>query len=87
VDALLIQPLISSVAVTGPDGDSTLFVSATNKTSTRKIDVPEGFVLQQRAFDSSGRPFAAGRDSSAANHASRITIAAGGFTVVKLVRM
>ena len=85
LDALLIQPLISSVAVTGPGGDSTLYVSATNKTSTRKIDVPEGFVLQQRAFDSNGKPVAAGRDSIAADHSGRVTIAAGGFTVVKLL--
>jgi hypothetical protein len=86
LDALLIQPLISSVAVTGPDGDSTLYVSATNETSTRKIDVPKGFALQQRAFDSSGKPVAPGRDSIAAEHSSQVTIAAGGFTVVKLVR-
>jgi hypothetical protein len=85
LDALLIQPLISSVAVTGPGGDSTLYVSATNETSTRQIDVPRGFVLQQRAFDSNGKPVAAGRDSSAANHSGRVTIAAGGFTVVKLL--
>ena len=85
LDALLIQPLISSVAVTGPGGDSTLYVSATNHTSTRKIDVPNGFVLQQRAFDSTGKPFAAGRDRIAADHSGLVTIAAGGFTVVKLL--
>ena len=42
-------------------------------------------MLQQRAFDSNGKPVAAGRDSIAADHSGRVTIAAGGFTVVKLL--
>lgn len=84
VDALLIQPLISSVAVTGPSGDSTLYISAADETLRRKIDVPKGFALQQQAFDSSGKPV--GRDGFAADQSGQVTIAAGGFTVVKLVR-
>jgi hypothetical protein len=83
----LIQPLISTVAVTGSAGDSTLYISSAPTTSTRTIGLPKGFVLQQRVFDSSGRPVAPGRDRGSAEHSSRVTIVAGGFTVVKLVRM
>ena len=86
LDALLIQPLISTVAVTGPAGESTLYISSATMTSTRTIVVPKGFALQQRAFDSSGRPVAPGRDS-AAERSSQVRIVAGGFTVVKLVRL
>jgi hypothetical protein len=86
VDALLLQPLISSVAVTGSSGDSTLYISAANEAITRTIDVPRGSELQQRAFDSSGKPVAAPRDGSTANRSGRITIAAGGFTIAQLVR-
>jgi len=81
VDSLLIQPLISTVAVTGPAGDSTLYISSTTMTSTRTIDVPAGFVLQQQAFDSTGKPFAVAHGPG-----NTVTIAAAGFTVVKLVR-
>lgn len=86
LDALLIQPLVSTVAVSGPAGDSTLYISAATTTSTRNVSVPRGFVLRQSAFDATGKPFAAGRDRSSFGHSSRVTIAAGGFTVVKLVR-
>ena len=86
LDALLVQPLISSVAVTGPGGDSTLYVSAANRTSVRKIDVPEGFTVRQRAFDSTGKPVAGRRDRSPAAHASLVTVVSGGFTVVEVFR-
>ena|SRR5664279_109814 len=86
LDALLVQPVISSVAMTGPDGDSTLYVSATTETSTRAIDVPKGFAVQRRAFDSRGRPVATGRGGIAAGRSRLVTIVGGGFTVVKLVR-
>ena len=86
LDALLLQPLISSVAVTGPGGDSTLYISAARASITRTIHVPKGFVALQRAFDSSGRPVAAGRDGAAAGRSVRVTVAAGGFTFVTLVR-
>jgi len=43
-------------------------------------------VALQRAFDSSGRPVAAGRDGAAAGGSVRVTVAAGGFTFVTLVR-
>ena len=86
MDALLIQPLISTVAVTGPAGDSTLYISSATTTSTRTIDVPKGFVLQQRAFDSLGKPVAVAGYGVAAGHAFRVTIVAGGFTVVNQAR-
>ena len=47
--------------------------------------MPKGFVLEQRAFDSNGRPVK-GPDGVAADRSGRVTIAAGGFTVVKTVR-
>jgi hypothetical protein len=86
LDALLLQPLISSVAVTGPGGDSTLYVSAARTSITRTIQVPKGYLALQRAFDSSGRPVAAGHDGVAAGRSVRVTVAAGGFTFVTLVR-
>lgn len=85
VDALLVQPLISSVSVAGSGPDTTLYISAATTTGTRQVDVPKGFVLEQRAFDSNGRPVK-GSDSVAVGPSGRITIAAGGFTVVKTVR-
>jgi hypothetical protein len=85
VDALLIQPLVSSIAVTGPAGDSTVYVSAAQKTSVYTVDVPRGFRLQQRAFDATGRPVAAGREGNKST-ASSVRVVAGGFTVTKLVR-
>jgi hypothetical protein len=85
VDALLIQPLVSSIAVTGPAGDSTVYVSAAQKTSVYTVDVPRGFRLQQRAFDVTGRPVAAGREGNKST-ASSVRVVAGGFTVTKLVR-
>jgi hypothetical protein len=87
LDALLVQPLISTVAVTGRGGDLTMYVSSALETSTRAVVVPKGFVLQERAFDSSGKPVAATRDSIEAQRASRVTVAAGGFTFVTLARM
>lgn len=87
VDALLLQPLISTVAVTGSAGDSTLYISSSTTTSTRTILVPKGFVLQQRAFDDAGKPVVPDRESIAAEHSGQATIVAGGFTVVKLVRI
>jgi hypothetical protein len=87
LDALLIQPLISTVAVTGSAGDSTLYISSATTTSTRTIGVPRGFVMQQRAFDSTGKPVAVAGDGIVFGHSNRVTISAGGFTFVKLVRM
>jgi hypothetical protein len=84
VDALLIQPLVSSIAVTGPAGDSTVYVSAAQKTSVFAVDVPRGFRLQQRAFDATGRPVA-GREGKKSTSSS-VRVVAGGFTVTKLVR-
>ncbi|MFJ5957586.1 hypothetical protein ACIQC5_16710 [Paenarthrobacter sp. NPDC092416] len=86
IDALLIQPLISSVSVTGSAGDSTLYVSAANETLVQKVDVPLGFVIQQQAYDSSGKSLAPNRNALGLDKSGRVTIAPGGFTVVQLVR-
>jgi hypothetical protein len=85
VDALLIQPLVSTVAVTGPAGSTTLYISSTTTTSRDTITVPAGFVAQQLEYDNTGRPV--GRALTSAPVGSTVvTIAAGGFTVVKLIR-
>ncbi|MCZ2403680.1 hypothetical protein IV498_10915 [Paenarthrobacter sp. Z7-10] len=86
IDALLLQPEISSVSVSGSGGNSTLYVSADTRTTVRKVDLPKGFKLQQEAFDSSGRPVAAGHSNNGADHSGRVTVAPGGFTWVTLVR-
>ena len=85
VDALLIQPLISSVSVTGPGGDSSLYVSAANETIVWRVDVPQGYILKQQAFDATGKLVAAGQNSNGTDHSGRVTVAAGGFTVVTLI--
>lgn len=83
VQSLLIQPLVSSVSVTGPGGDSTLYVSAGTTTSSRQVVVPDGFKLAQQVFDSVGKPvLAAGNPSQP----GAVTVAPGGFTVTQLVR-
>ena len=86
VDALLIQPLISSVAVTGSSGDFTLYVSAANETTVWKSGVPRGYMLQQQAFDANGQLLVTGQNSNGADHSGRVSVAAGGFTLVTLVQ-
>src|SRR5664280_257647 len=86
VDALLIQPLVSTVAVTGPAGDCTLYISSTTTTSTRTITVPKGLVAQQLEYDSTGKPVGLAGAVSATGGSASVTIPAGGFTVVRLVR-
>ena len=80
VDALLIQPLISTVAVTGPAGDSTLFVSADVSDTQRRIDVPRGQQLVQQAFDATGQPVARPHKGTGDQRSGKVFIAAGGFT-------
>ena len=86
VDALLIQPLVSTVAVTGPAGNTTLYISSSTTTSTRTITVPKGFVAQQLEYDSAGKPVGRAGAVSATGGSASVTIPAGGFTVVRLVR-
>jgi hypothetical protein len=86
VDALLIQPLVSTVAVTGPAGNATVYISSTTTTSTRTIPVPKGFVAQQLEYDNTGKPVGRAGDASATGGSTGVTIPAGGFTVVRLVR-
>ncbi|MBE0009664.1 MULTISPECIES: hypothetical protein [unclassified Arthrobacter] len=56
IDALLLQPVISSVTVDGPAGESTIYVSASGKKSLHTVDVPRGYRLEQQAFDAAGQP-------------------------------
>ena len=86
LDALLVQPLISSVAVTGRDGESTLYVSAADHTILRAVPVPRGFTLQQRVYDSTGRLVAGSDGRTQSARRGLVTVVAGGFTVVGLVR-
>jgi hypothetical protein len=83
IDALLLQPLISTVAVTGPAGDSTLYVSADEGDTLRRVDVPRGQKLVQQAFDAAGQPIADTRTDNGKGHAkTKVFVAAGGFTQV-----
>jgi hypothetical protein len=82
IDALLLQPLISTVAVTGPDGDSTLYVSADVADAQRRIDVPRGQQLVQQAFDAAGQPVDVPGAGKGAARSGKVFIAAGGFTQV-----
>ncbi len=86
VDALLVQPLVSTISVTGPAGDSTVYVSAAGETALRTVDVPRGFRLQQQAFDATGRPAASGRDDRQDASSTAVMVAPSGFTVAKLLR-
>ncbi|MBX0301142.1 hypothetical protein K2F54_14295 [Cryobacterium sp. 1639] len=82
LDALLIQPLISTVEVTGPAGDSTLFVSAAESDTERRIDVPRGQKLVQQAFDAAGQPVGDAHRGKGHGRSGTVVIAAGGFTQV-----
>jgi hypothetical protein len=82
IDALLLQPLISTVAVTGPDGDSTLYVSADTEDAQRRIDLPRGQQLVQQAFDAAGQPVDVPGTGKGAARSGKVFIAAGGFTQV-----
>lgn len=83
LDALLVQPLISTVRVSGSGGDTTLYVSAAKSTTVQELAVPAGFVLVQRQYGSSGQPVDGSRDA-AATTAGRVTVAPGGFTLVTM---
>lgn len=86
IDALLVQPLISTVSVTGPGGDSTLYVSAAREAITRKVELPQGFTLKQQAYDASGKPLGTPVSSTGQDRSGRVVVAPGGFTVVQLVK-
>lgn len=82
LDALLVQPQLSTVAVDGSGGQATLYVSAAKSTTVKPLQVPAGFVLEQRQYDSSGRPVPGNGKSSPSGN---VTVAAGGFTLVSFV--
>jgi len=83
VDALLLQPLVSTVSFTGPSGDGTLYVSAASTVSHRDVAVPRGFVLTQKGYDAGGKPVKLARPGKAK---ATVAIAPGGFTMVSLTR-
>ena len=86
LDALLVQPQLSTVAVDGSGGQAPLYVSAAPKSMVRTVNLPAGFHLSQQAFDASGRPVTAGPTQNGADQSGRISVAPGGFTWVRLVR-
>lgn len=82
LDALLIQPQLSTVAVDGPGGQATLYVSAATSTTVNPVQVPAGFALEQRQYDSTGKLLPGnGNDARSGN----VTVAPGGFTLVSFV--
>lgn len=81
LDALLVQPEISTVSVSGTGGNSTLYVSAARSTTVKDVEVPEGFSMVQRQYDSAGQPVA-GAKGNAGTSSGRVTVAPGGFTMV-----
>jgi len=83
VDALLLQPLVSTVSFTGPSGDGTLYVSAASTVSQRDVTVPRGFVLRQKGYDAGGKPVKLAKPGKAK---TTVVIAPGGFTMVSLTQ-
>jgi hypothetical protein len=84
IDALLVQPQLSTVSVTGSGGQSTVYVSAAQSTIVKQVPVPAGFVAEQRQYDSSGKAVPGRGDDAGARH-GRVTVVPGGFTMVTLV--
>lgn len=82
IDALMLQPLISSIVVDGPAGKSTVYVSAGDKKLKKKIEVPPGYELNQRAFDSTGQLVEINGEEM--SRSGQIVILPGGFTVAHL---
>lgn len=83
VDALLLQPLVSTVSFTGPSGDGALYVSAATTVSQRDVTVPRGFVLTQKGYDAGGKRVKLAKPGRAK---TTVVIAPGGFTMVSLTR-
>ncbi|MFD1846732.1 hypothetical protein [Arthrobacter flavus] len=101
IDALLLQPLISSVTVDGPAGESTIFVSASDKKSLHPVVVPRGYRLEQHAYDAAGQPVAVpgskghdrgaiadgkGQGKEKGRNGDKVFVAPGGFTETSLIR-
>ncbi|WP_253905871.1 hypothetical protein [Arthrobacter sp. H5] len=85
IDALLVQPLISTVTVDGPAGESTLYVSASEKKSEFKVDVPRGYKLVQQAFDANGQEVRVPGGKGFAR-SGQVHVTPGGFTEVSFER-
>ncbi|MHA7276080.1 hypothetical protein ACX80O_06070 [Arthrobacter sp. Hz1] len=96
IDALLLQPLISSVTVDGPAGESTIYVSAAEKKTLHRVDVPRGYWLEQQAYDAAGQPVALpggkgkgtdqDRSKDKGPDKGKVYVAPGGFTETSLIR-
>jgi hypothetical protein len=69
------------VSVSGAAGNSTLYVSASGSTTVKDVEVPAGFTLVQRQYDSSGQPVEGGKND-AGSRSGHVTVAPGGFTLV-----
>lgn len=83
LDALLVQPQLSTVSVDGSGGSATLYVSAAKSTTVKAVQLPAGFVMEQQQYDSTGKPVQGnGNDARSGN----VTVAPGGFTLVSFVR-
>jgi hypothetical protein len=84
IDALLVQPQLSTISVSGSGGQSTVYVSAATSAIVTQVPVPAGFVAEQRQYDSSGKAVPGKRDDAGARH-GRVTVVPGGFTMVTFV--
>ncbi|OMH31472.1 hypothetical protein [Tersicoccus sp. Bi-70] len=76
LDALLLQPLVSTVTLSGPAGTLRLFISAA--TSTRSVTVPGSGRAVAARFDDHGRFVGAGIPA----RSRTVAVPAGGMTAV-----
>ncbi|GAB3547983.1 hypothetical protein GCM10027404_11040 [Arthrobacter tumbae] len=81
IDALLVQPLVSSVTVDGSAGQSTVYVSAAEMKQQFAVEVPAGATLVQQAFDANGQAVVVPQ-SEGLSRAGRVMVVPGGFTEV-----
>lgn len=81
IDALLVQPLISSVTVDGSSGESTVYVSAAEKKQQFSVDVPAGATLVQQVFDANGQAVDMS-ETDGLSRAGKVLVLPGGFTEV-----
>lgn len=79
LDALLVQPQLSTVSVDGSGGSATLYVSAAKSATVKAVQVPAGFVMEQQQYDSSGKPVQGNGNNA---RSGNVTVAPGGFTLV-----
>jgi hypothetical protein len=78
IDALLVQPVISHVGMTGSRGAYDLYVSASTRVAYEAITAP-GHPIVVSSYDSTGRLVGTRTDRSST---TRIAVLPGGFTTV-----